>query len=107
MSFNIKKRIWGVEYEEVISDGYIFWLLTIKKPFFKDGKLRIGLNQKLLNEAIDRKVHEFIIKVGEKEVRMSVPTFKELELKEKQKEFEDKKSLFSGSPPMRIYYFRI
>lgn len=102
-----KYKIWGIEFEELQSDIYPIWRLFIKNPFMLEGNYRIGINQKLILEAIKKGVQRFILVVGQREILMNVPNEKGLEEKERHNEFEDKKSLFLGSQPMRIYYFKL
>ena len=90
-----------------MSDDYLIWRPIIKNPFFDGKRYRIGLNKKFCEEAIRRGVNRFLVKVGEQEIGMNVPSQKELKRKDKDKEFEDRPSLFENSPAMRIYYFNI
>ena len=103
-----KKRIYGIYYEEIISDGYIIWRPEINNPFKEaDGYWKIGLNRKFLTTARIRGVSYFLLTVGQREIKMSVPDEKTLKQKDKDKEYEDKPSIFKGSPPIRIYYFTL
>ncbi len=104
---NKRKRIWGIEYEDIFSDDYRIRKIYIKNPFFEDGKYRVGINQKLLKQTRDEGIDKFIIQVGQREISMYVPNEKDIKEKEKKKEFEDIPSLFSESKPLRIYYFII
>ena len=102
-------KIWGLSFEEIPApDGYVWWRLFIKNPFqLQDNRLRVGINEKLLREAVKTGVEKFIIQVGQRDVMMYVPTEKTLKKKVKNGEYELKKSLFEGSEPMRIFYFKI
>ena len=100
------KKIWGIEYDEIYS-GNLMWSFQIRNPFMENGKYKIGLNEKFLREARKKGVDKFLIKIGEKEMTMSVPSEKFVKEKDKRKEHEDKPSLFAGKPPMRIYHFII
>ena len=100
-------RIWGIEYEELYVDGKIFWKFHIRNPFKQNGGYKIGLNHKFLLTALQKGVEQFILKIGEREVMMTPPDKKELKKKVKAKEYKDKKSMFEGSPDMRIYFFLI
>lgn len=98
-------RIWGIIFEEIIVDGEIYWKADIDNPFWEDNKLKIGLNQKFLEKARQRGVKKLILKVGEREIMRDLPAPKEIKAKDKLKEYEERPSLFSGKPPMRIYHF--
>ncbi|MDD5014622.1 MAG: hypothetical protein PHW73_05905 [Atribacterota bacterium] len=100
-------KIWGITYEILQPDIYPIWKLYLHNPFMWEGKYQVGINEKLILEAVKGGVNRFILKVGEREIMMNVPSEKGLKEKDKKLEFEDKKSLFSGSPSMRIYYFEI
>jgi len=101
-------KIWGIYFEIIFSDDFQIWKLFINSPFMEaDGRYRIGIGIKLLREAIDRNVNQFILVVGQKEITMGVPSEEEIKKKEKEKEFEDIPSMFKGSSPMRIYFFYI
>lgn len=104
---NKLQRVWGIEFEELQSDVYPIWRLFLKNPFMYEGKYQIGINQKLILEAIKKGVQRFILVVGQREIMMNIPSIKGLKEKDKKLEFEDKKSLFLGSPSMRIYYFEV
>ena len=97
------KRTWGLEYEEIISGPYKFWRVFIKNPFQKDEKWYAGLNQKFLENALKSGIHRLILVVGQKEIIVAPPTKKEI----KRMEFEDIPSMFQGSPPMRIYHWKL
>jgi hypothetical protein len=103
----ILKKIWGIKYEEIYSDDYLLWKLYIKKPFFNNGYFCFGINEKLINRAINEGVDKFIVMVGKREVSMRVPTRRELKEKEKRKEYEIKPSMFENGKSMKIYYFAI
>ena len=109
MEQTIKKKIWGIEFEEVYSDGYLIWFPVIDNPFYNPatGKYTIGLNKKFLRTAIEKGVNRFRIKVGQVDIPMRPPTEKELRIKDRKKEFEDKKSMFKNGRDMRIYYFEV
>lgn len=97
-------KIWGVEIKDEIRMDKLYWRLFIHNPFqMYDGRYRFGINEKIISCAQESGVYEFII--GEKFIR--VPSKKGLKLKIKQKEYEDKPSLFVGCKPIRIYYFII
>lgn len=79
----------------------------MKKPFYQDGRWKVGLNEKFLYKAREQGVHGFRIVVGQKEIPMAVPSKKYLREKEKRGEYELKDSLFENSPALKIYYFFI
>jgi len=99
-------KIWGLQFESRIIDGQIWWFPTIHKPFFENG-WNIGLNEKFLREAIKKGVAKFVIKVGEREVFMTPPDEKQLKQKVENKEYEEMPSMFQGSPPLKIFKFRL
>lgn len=103
----IIKKIWGLPYEEIYCDGYIIWKLYLSKPFLKNGKWFIGINEKTIREAQRSGVSRFILQIGQKEISMNVPTKQELTKKENYGEVELRPSMFRGSPPMKIYYFEL
>lgn len=101
------EKIWGLQFEKIENDAYPIWRLFIRNPFMSDGKYQIGLNRKILLEAIRSGVQKFILVVGQREITMNVPSEKGLKEKEKNNEFEDRPSMFQGSSPLRIYYFEV
>ena len=103
----MSKKFWGLEAEEILLDGQKFWRIPIRNPFFESGRYRIGINTKLLAKAREAKVDRLMIKVGQQERTMELPTPEGLRMKEERGEYEDRKSMFTGSPPMRIYYFSV
>ncbi len=101
-------KISGIKFEKIYSDEFRIWKLFFDNPFQQvDGRYRIGIGIKLLREAQSQGVQKFILQVGQKEITMYAPDEKDLKEKEKKNEFELKKSMFSGSPDMKIYYFYI
>jgi len=101
------ERIWGLYFEEVISDGHRIWIPVFKNPFMKDGRYRIGINEKFIRLAQAKGVSYFLLRVGKQERQMNVPTKKMLKVMVKAKLYEDRPSMFAGSPPMRIFFFTI
>jgi len=101
------KRIWGIQYEEILSDDYLLWRLKIRKPFFNKGKWWIGLNEKFLLMARKSGVKKFIIETEGREIMFDVPNEKFLKEKIEKGEFQEIPSKFQNSPPMRIYHFQI
>jgi len=99
-------RIWGLNIEEIIVDGRIWWKVYIKSPFYKEG-WKFGLNSKLFLEAQTRGVEKFLIQIGGREIIMAVPSQKYLKEKTKKGEVEYKPSMFENSEPLKIYYFTI
>lgn len=104
---NQLKRIWGIEYEEIFDGQFLIWRAKIKNPFKVDLGWTVGLNEKFLREAMRIGVNKFILEVGQREIMMEVPDRKQLETKDKEKEFEMKPSLFEKSPAMKIYHFKL
>ena len=100
-------KIWGLEYSELIVDGQIWWRPKIRNPFYDKGKWTIGLNEKFLRLAIETGVVKFLIRIGNKDVMMTTPTKKQMRMKVKNGEYNDKDSMFENSQPMRIFYFSI
>ena len=100
-------KIWGLEAEKIYVDGHLFWKTEIRNPFKMDEGWKVGLNTKFLWKARQEGVEKFILKVGEREIIMFPPSKKVLDKKVKQGEYEDKKSMFQGSAPMRIFFFNI
>ena len=102
-------NFWGLQVKEEITDwGTIWWYFTINNPFeLADHRHRIGINEKLLKEAIKRVVERFVIKVGQQEIKMWSPTKIMLREKKKRKEYELKPSIFENGKPMPIYYFLV
>ena len=114
----MKKTIWGLEYQDYNSDGYIYRMVTIRKTFprrFNDGKLHntVGLNIKFLEQSQRDGIHKIVVclvnkqKTLENMIYISVPTAEELYEKMRLHEYEDKPSKFVGGKPMRIYWFAI
>lgn len=99
----VKGRIWGINYEEIDVYGKLFWKLDIRGAFMGEGLPKVGVNEKCIRMAQKRGVEKFIIK----DRFLWVPTEKQIKAKIKRREYEDRTSLFAGSPPMRIYYFSI
>jgi len=106
MDLKNKFKIWGVEIEEIMFDGKIWWKIYLRNPFWKDG-WKFGINEKIFRNAWERGVDKFIVQVGGKEVMMEVFGPKDLKEKEKSGEYEDKPSMFQNSPPLRIYHFNL
>ena len=100
-------KIWGLAVEEIFVDDLTFWRVRIKKPFFEDGRWKIGLNKKLFLEARKKGVERLLVKIGERQEWLIVPNKKVLKAKERRGEFEDRSSMFEGGKPMRIYYFYV
>ena len=101
------KRIWGLEFSEVISDGHIIWIPEIRNPFMKDGWYRVGLNEKFLFQARTRGVSWILLKIGQQERQLNVPDKKAIKAMVKRGDYEDRPSMFEGSPPMRIFHFYV
>uniref|UniRef100_A0A6M3J6L2 Uncharacterized protein n=1 Tax=viral metagenome TaxID=1070528 RepID=A0A6M3J6L2_9ZZZZ len=102
-----RSHFWGLEYEEITSDGYKLWRVFIRNPFFLGDKWRVGINRKLISEARKTNVNQLLIQVGQQERMMNLPSESKLKQKVENGEFEDRPSMFTGSPPMRIFYFEI
>ena len=102
-----KKRIRGIEVEEILLDGRRFWRVGIQKAFQKDGSWWFGLNDRLLKKARENKIEELIVEVGNQTTYLRPLSEKELKEKELKGEFEIRKSKFKGSPNWKIYYFKI
>jgi len=100
-------KIWGLNIEEIISDEYILWKIEIRNPFKENNKWKVGLNEKLFRLAWKRGVEKLILNIGQKEIMLNIPNNKDLKRKVKVGEYEDKKSMFINSTPMRIYYFSV
>ncbi len=105
MTQSFPNRIWGIFYESLEVDSYLFWRFQIDNPFRKGESWEIGLNEKFLREAIKKGVHRFLMIVGQREIPMNVPSTKKLKEKDNAGEFELKPSMFQGSPAMKIYHF--
>ena len=101
------KRIWGIEYQEIYTGGdFIMWRLFVREPFNQEG-WKVGINEKLIRKAQQKRVNKFLLVVGQREIPMRVPTKKDIKRLDKSGEFEIKQSLFEGSDPMKIYFFKI
>ena len=98
-----RKRIWGIEYEDIVSGNYKFRRAIIKNPFMKKDNWYAGLNQKFLEDTLKTGIHKLILIIGQREIIITPPAKKEI----KKMDFEDKESMFQGSPPMRIYHYKI
>ena len=72
-----------------------------------NGHYQIGLNIKFFREAWKKGVEKLVILIGEREIMMNMPDKKVIRYKEKMGEYEDRKSLFEGSPDMRIFLFNV
>jgi len=103
----MKNKIWGLEYTEEYIDGKIFWKTEIRNPFKENGNWKIGLGEKFLTIAREKGVEKFIIKIGQKNILMHVPSEKILKQKVKNQEYEDRPLMFENDSPMRIFYFII
>ena len=101
------KRIWGLEFEEIMSDSYKLWRVWVRKPFKKEGCWQIGLNEKFLNTASSQGVDNLLLILGERETYFKVPNEKDLKTKDKQGEFELMPSIFKDGLPMKIYHFKL
>eukprot|EP00918_Siedleckia_nematoides_P036497 GHVU01079282.1.p1 GENE.GHVU01079282.1~~GHVU01079282.1.p1 ORF type:complete len:107 (+),score=13.11 GHVU01079282.1:522-842(+) len=103
------KLFWGVEIEIINSDGIEIWeIQNLYNPFQKEsgGDYWVGINEKIINEAIRNNVDRIVGKITTK--KLYIPISKKSKwLKEKEKagEFEDKPSKFSGT--FRIWHFRV
>ena len=97
---NMKFKIWGVPIEDEIRDGKLYWHLGIENPFtLEDHRYRYGVNEKIISDSQNAGVSYYII--HGKEIR--VPSKKEVKRKIKEREYEDKKSNFSGT--FKLYHF--
>jgi len=105
------RKTWGLEWEVISGDPEnLIWKCWIRNPFYdkEKAKWRVGLNKKFLMEAIGSGVRKIIVVVGQAEIPMYCPTYKDLEKKDKhKKEYTDIPSMFEGSKPIRLYYFYI
>ena len=101
------KKIWGISFTDIYTGNYLYRYTEIKNPFQKDNSWFVGLNEKFLQDCLVKKVWRLILKVGEREIVVAPPTKKEIKRMVKEKMFEDRKSMFSGSPDMRIYHYQI
>jgi len=108
--------IWGLEYTDFSSDGYIFRMVEIKKPFiYRFGtkvENTIGLNSKFIDQSRRDKVHKFVIRVVrennlESLYYIDMPSIADIALKVQQHYYEDKPSKFVGGSPMRIFWFAL
>ena len=106
-SMETNQRIWGLEFEEIISDGTVIWCPIVRNPFMKDGRYRVGLNEKFLVKARERGVSWILLRIGQQERQLNLPDKKAIRVMVKRGDFEDRPSMFAGSPPMRVYYFTI
>lgn len=107
MNTEPKKKIWGIEYTEIVSDDCLIWRAIIKNPFYREDNYTVGINEKFLREAVKNGVNKILLVIGQREEWMQVPNEKELKRKDKAREYEMKESMFTGSPPMKIYHFVI
>ena len=101
-------NIWGIEYEEIYAD-ILIWELKFKNGPFKmaDGNWYIGIGSKLIRVAQKQNVDRFILKLGKRDIEMSVPTEFIIKQKDKDKEYKMLPSLFPDGDDMKIYYFRL
>lgn len=101
-------NIWGLSYEEETDGQITVWRAFVRNPFKQtDGKWRIGVNEKFLRKAEQNGVAFILLMVGEQEFRMSIPSKKVLNLKQKRGEYEMIPSRFADSKPMLIYHFTL
>ena len=108
MITTIEKKIWGLKYtEEYDPELGMVWCPKIKAPFYFNGKMVVGLNEKFLLKAIDEGIKVFMVKVDDRNIPIDVPDKRILNKMRKEKRCEEIKSLFKGGKPMRIYYFSI
>lgn len=103
-----RSRIYGMEYEEETDGERIRWRIFVHHPFREtDGKLRVGLNERLLQKALQVGVDKFVIGNGEGEILFTPPTEKELKRMERQGEVEYRQSIFEGREGFKIYHMKI
>ena len=95
------KRIWGISFEDINSGDYIFRRIIINNPFMENGEWFVGLNEKFLNDVIDKRIHRLVLKIGKREILIKPPNKKEI----KKLKFEMKKSMFENSPDLKIYHY--
>lgn len=103
-------KIYDMQVEEEVNpvDGMVRWKLHIRNPFkMKDGKWRIGINDRVLERAQQRGVEKFILTVGQREMLMRVPDKREVKRKIKAEEFQHMDSLFEGNSGFNILLFTI
>ena len=98
-----KRRTWGIEHFDEWRNEYLYRHAEIRNPFNDNGKWTVSLNEKFLLECIVEGVHRIVVKVGEREMQMAVPPAKYLKQLEKEGMVEVKKSMFQGSPDMKLY----
>lgn len=105
---NIRGQEIKIESDPVA--GLERWLVKIRHPFrLADGRLRFGLNDKLLDEAYKRHIDKLVIQFSfmEKEIMFVPLSPREIKQKKKRGEYEHKEVFFKGSGGFDIYYFVI
>ena len=103
-----EKKIWGIKYtEEYDPELGMVWCPKIKAPFYFNGKMTVGLNEKFLRKAIEENIKVFMINIGEKNILIEAPDEKTLSKMVKEKRYKDIPSMFKNGKPMRIFYFDI
>jgi len=105
------RKIWGLPYEDEYS-GVSLRKLYFRRPFYQDGSYMVTIGSKMIGDARRNGIQHFILFSGDTnnpaEIGyLNVPSKEEIARKDKEYEFEDKPSMFDGSPPMRLYKFKI
>lgn len=103
-------KIYGLLWDDSEQNGSenLVWRTELKKPpFYYLGNFCIGISEKAIFHAQQAGVYKFIVKCNGEEYDIRVPSPKSLKEKKKMKMFEERKSLFAGSPPIIIYYFKV
>ena len=103
-----EKKIWGIKYtEEYDPELGMVWCPKIKAPFYFNGKMVVGLNEKFLLRASEDNIKVFMINIGDKDILIEAPDAKTLNKMVKEKRYKDIPSMFKNGKPMRIFYFDI
>ena len=97
------KRTWGLLHYDIWQEDYLFRHVKIKNPFKEDGRWKITLNERFLQNCILDGVHKIVVKVGEREFQLNPPPLKYLKELEKKGEVEIKPSLFENAEPMKLF----
>ncbi|MCR4307086.1 MAG: hypothetical protein NUV80_00840 [Candidatus Berkelbacteria bacterium] len=105
-----RQRVYGMEYEvEYMPDmGIERWRLFPHHPFqLPDGRLRIGINEKIIRMAEAQNVQRFVIGDGDNEMLLPVPNKRVLKQMEKAGAYQEMPSIFEGREGFKIYFFQV
>lgn len=101
-----RMKVYGLEVVMFANPitGEETWKLLIDHPFQEaDGRLRFGVNEKVLRLAQERKVRRFLLG----HLQFYVPSKRDLKAMEKRGEVEYRESIFTGREGFKIYHLKV